>query len=97
MSRRSAIAFPGHLAAPSRIGNASCMCNLYSMTKGPRAIIDLSRAMCNEVGNLEPQFEFYPEQMAPIVRNASDGVRELARVRWGLPSSQFAQMEAAKK
>jgi putative SOS response-associated peptidase YedK len=31
------------------------------------------------------------------VRNSTDGERELLRVRWGLPSSQFALMQAAKK
>lgn len=34
--------------------------------------------------------------MAPIVRNFEDR-RELTRVRWGMPSSSFAQFEAAKK
>jgi len=45
------------------IGNHPAMCNLYSMTKGPQASL-ISRALRNEVGNLEPQFEFYPDQMA---------------------------------
>jgi putative SOS response-associated peptidase YedK len=31
------------------------------------------------------------------VRNAPDGVRELATARWGMPSSQLALMEATKK
>jgi putative SOS response-associated peptidase YedK len=35
--------------------------------------------------------------MAPIVRNAPDGVRELMMARWGMPSSQFASMQSAKK
>jgi putative SOS response-associated peptidase YedK len=35
--------------------------------------------------------------MAPIVRNAPDGVRELTMARWGMPSSQFALMQSAKK
>jgi putative SOS response-associated peptidase YedK len=35
--------------------------------------------------------------MAPVVRNAPDGVRELAKPRWGMPSSQIALMEATKK
>jgi len=47
-------------------------------------------------GNLEPSIDIYPDQAAPIVRNTSDG-RELARVRWGLPSSQYAQLQATKK
>jgi hypothetical protein len=36
------------------------------MTKGPQAIIDITRALHNEVDNLDPQFEFYPEALSPI-------------------------------
>jgi hypothetical protein len=32
-----------------------------------------------------------------VVRNAPDGVRELAMLRWGMPSSQKAQLDAASK
>jgi hypothetical protein len=35
--------------------------------------------------------------MARIVRNAPDGVRELCMARWGMPSSQLALMESAKR
>jgi putative SOS response-associated peptidase YedK len=35
--------------------------------------------------------------MAPVVRNAPDDVRELAMLRWGMPSSQKAQLDAATK
>jgi hypothetical protein len=38
-----------------------------------------------------------PDYTAPIVRNVPDGVRELAKARWGMPSSQFALMQSAKK
>jgi putative SOS response-associated peptidase YedK len=73
------------------------MCNLYSITKGQRAIIEFTRAMRDATGNLPPLPGVFPDYMAPIVRNAPDGVRELAMGRWGMPSSQFAQMEATKK
>jgi putative SOS response-associated peptidase YedK len=39
----------------------------------------------------------YPDYLASIVRNAPDGVRELMMARWGMPSSQFALMQSAKK
>ena len=32
----------------------------------------------------------FPDYSAPIVRTASDGVRELAMARWGMPSPAFA-------
>lgn len=73
------------------------MCNLYSITKGQAAIIELTRAMRDTTGNLPPMPGVFPDYRAPIVRNAPDGVRELALARWGMPSSSVAQMEATKK
>lgn len=61
------------------------MCNLYSVTKGQAAIIAATRAMRDSTGNLPPLPGIFPDYMAPIVRNASDGVRELAMARWGMP------------
>ncbi len=72
------------------------MCNLYNVTTNQEAIIAITRALVGNVGNLEPSFDVYPDQMAPIVRNTPTG-RELARVRWGLPSSSQALYEAATK
>jgi putative SOS response-associated peptidase YedK len=73
------------------------MCNLYSITKGQRAIIEFTRAMRDTTGNLPPQPGVFPDFTAPIVRNAPDGVRELMKARWGMPSSQLALMQAARK
>jgi putative SOS response-associated peptidase YedK len=66
------------------------MCNLYSLTKGQAAIIALARAMRDRTGNLPPLPGIYPDYAAPVVRTASDGVRELAMARWGMPSPAFA-------
>jgi len=71
------------------------MCNLYNISKGPQAILDFTRAMRSEAGNLEPG-SVYPDYFAPIVRNG-DGGRVLARARWGLPSSRKALMDAASR
>lgn len=73
------------------------MCNLYSLTKGQAAIIALVRAMRDTTGNLPTFPGVFPDYLAPVVRNAPDGVRELSMARWGMPSSQFALMQAAKK
>lgn len=73
------------------------VCNLYSLTKGQAAIVALTRAIRDTTGNLPPLPGIFPDYPAPIVRNAPDGVRELAMVRWGMPSSQRAIFEAAKK
>jgi putative SOS response-associated peptidase YedK len=66
------------------------MCNLYSVTKGQQAIREAARAMRDIAGNLPLLAGIYPDYAAPIVRTASDGVRELARARWGMPSPAFA-------
>ncbi len=58
------------------------------MTKSQAALIELVRAMRDTSGNLPPLPGIFPDYMAPVVRNAPDGVRELAKLRWGMPSSQ---------
>src|SRR6266581_2618156 len=72
------------------------MCNLYSQTKGQAAIVALTRALRDSTGNLPILPGIFPDYKAPIVRNAG-GIRELAMARWGMPSSQFALMEATKR
>jgi putative SOS response-associated peptidase YedK len=73
------------------------MCNLYSQTKGQQAIVALTKAMRDKTGNLPPLPGIFPDYQVPVVRNAPDGVRELAMLRWGMPSSQKAQLDAASK
>ena len=74
------------------------MCNAYSMTTHVEAIRDFVRVfeVATGIGNLPPQTGIYPDLLAPIVRNR-DGLRELAKVRWGMPSSSRALYEAAQK
>jgi putative SOS response-associated peptidase YedK len=62
------------------------MCNLYSETKGQQAIRQFTRAMRDATGNLPLLPAIFPDTMAPVVRNAPDGVRELALLRWGMPT-----------
>lgn len=72
------------------------MCNLYNVTTNQLAILQATRAMIDSLGNLEPSLDIYPDYKAPIVRNTPAG-REVAMVRWGLPSSRQALFQAAKK
>lgn len=75
------------------------MCNLYNVTTNQQAIIDFSRALRDLSGNLDLSLDIYPDYPAPIVRNAPDGVRELARVRWGcrVPAMRFfRQLKSAR-
>jgi putative SOS response-associated peptidase YedK len=55
------------------------------MTKGPTAIRELAKAMRDLTGNLAPLPAVFPNRMAPVVRHAPDGVRELVMMRWGFP------------
>jgi len=71
------------------------MCNLYSHTKGPAAIRAIVGEMFNFAGNLAPQPAIFPDAVAPIVRTAATGERELATARWGMPSSKKALFDAA--
>ncbi|NTG48557.1 SOS response-associated peptidase [Agrobacterium rhizogenes] len=72
------------------------MCNLYNVTTNQESIRQITRAMIDSTGNLEPELDIYPDRFGPIVRNTPAG-RELVKVRWGLPSSKEALFQAAKK
>lgn len=60
------------------------MCNLYSMTKTQKALLDLTRAMRDLTGNLRSLSAIFPDVMAPVVTNEPDG-RTLRMMRWGFP------------
>src|SRR4051812_31441225 len=66
------------------------------MTKNVDAIRLLFEALNSKVGNLPSMPGIYPDYPAPVVRNA-DGGREITMMRWGMPSSQRAIMDATKK
>lgn len=65
------------------------MCNLYSMTKSQKAILELTRAMVDSAGNLPVMDEIFPDFLAPVVFEGEAG-RELTRMRWGLPGPEAA-------
>ena len=60
------------------------MCNLHSITTNQAAIIALFRVVNQYVGNLPPMPGVFPDDPAPVVRNARE-VRELTTMRWGMP------------
>jgi putative SOS response-associated peptidase YedK len=61
------------------------MCNLYSITRSQEAMRRLFRIARDLMGNLPPLAAVYPDTMAPVVRTARDGERELSMMRWGFP------------
>jgi putative SOS response-associated peptidase YedK len=66
-------------------GRLGSMCNLYSVTSSQQAIRNLVRAMRDTTGNLPSLPSVFPDMMAPVVRTAADGIRELMMTRWGFP------------
>ncbi|SDR49826.1 Putative SOS response-associated peptidase YedK [Rhizobiales bacterium GAS113] len=61
------------------------MCNLYSMNRSQDEIRGIVGAIHDKAGNMPPLPGIFPDYMAPIVRNAQDGQRELVMARWGMP------------
>jgi putative SOS response-associated peptidase YedK len=61
------------------------MCNLYSLTRSPDEIRRLFRIERDTTGNLPSLPGIFPDQLAPVVRTARDGERELTMMRWGFP------------
>ncbi len=61
------------------------MCNLYNLTTNQQAIRDFVALTNDNIGNLEPSLDVYPDRPAPVVRN-TEGGRELARLTWGMPT-----------
>ena len=61
------------------------MCNLYSLTRAQEAMRRLFKASRDLTGNLPPLPAIFPDGLAPVVRRAEDGERELRMMRWGMP------------
>ncbi len=59
------------------------MCNLYSMTRNRDAILRLFRLSHNRAAAFDPQDAIFPGYVAPVVRKAADGERELLNLNWG--------------
>ena len=53
--------------------------------QGQSAIRDLFGVKHDRAGNLPPMPAIFPDQMAPIIRAAAAGERELVIARWGMP------------
>jgi len=67
------------------------MCNRYEQRGSASQIRKLASEMGRKLSttpatdNLRPQDSVYPDQDAPIIRNAPDGGLELTMARWGFP------------
>src|SRR5262245_19655864 len=61
------------------------MCNLYRITRSQQAMRRLFRVNRDLTGNLPSLSAVFPDTLAPVVRTAPDGERELTTMRWGFP------------
>lgn len=64
------------------------MCNLYSMTANRAAILRLFGISHNRAADYAPQPAIFPGGLAPVIRRAGDGERELVVMSWGFPLEQ---------
>lgn len=71
------------------------MCNLYRFN--PKDWPNRWVQDAENLVNLMPSYEVYPDQTAPVLRNTAGGKRQFANVRWGLPSSSQALYQTAAK
>ena len=59
------------------------MCNLYSLNKKRDAVARYFRVSHNRAATFEPASAIFPRHVAPVVRQTSDGEREIVRMSWG--------------
>ena len=59
------------------------MCNLYSLNKKRDAVAQFFRVSHNRAGSFEPVNAIFPRHVAPVVRRAADGDREIVTMSWG--------------
>ena len=60
------------------------MCDLYSLTKSQDDMRRITGALRHASGNLPPLPAIFPDQVAPVVRDA-EGEHGLTMMGWGLP------------
>lgn len=73
------------------------MCNLYAMMRGRAEVAAIVRALNDRNNNQPPMSGVYPDYAAPVVTRDATGAREMRDMRWGMPTPQTVQFEAAKK
>jgi putative SOS response-associated peptidase YedK len=73
------------------------MCNLYAMMRARAEVAAITRAMTDPNNNQPPMSGVYPDYAAPVVVRDATGGREMRDMRWGMPTPQNVQFEAAKK
>lgn len=73
------------------------MCNLFSMSKARAEAARLGGAVRDLNGNGVPLPGIFPDYEAPVILHGPAGEREMRDLRWGMPSSKRALLDAATK
>jgi putative SOS response-associated peptidase YedK len=66
------------------------MCNVYSIRQPRAEVVRLFQVARDWNNNQPPMPAVYPDYPAPVIRVSPGGEREMANLRWGLPSPQAA-------
>ncbi|MEL7113011.1 MAG: SOS response-associated peptidase [Pseudomonadota bacterium] len=67
------------------------VCNLYSNTMPPDAMVRLFKVKRSKIGNQPPLPAIFPRYDAPVVRLGEDGERELVTMHWGFLMPQVSK------
>ena len=59
------------------------MCNLYSLKTSRTVLARQFRLSDNRMASVEPHAAIFPGQVAPIIKQSTDGERELVPRSWG--------------
>ncbi|MCV9966834.1 SOS response-associated peptidase [Pararhizobium sp. BT-229] len=70
------------------------MCNLYRMED--KDWVNKWAQDAESMINLMSAYQIHPNEMGPIVRNTTDGGKQLVHAKWGLPTPFFVQKQAAE-
>jgi putative SOS response-associated peptidase YedK len=73
------------------------VCNLYAIMRARAEAARLASVWRDRNGNAPPMPGVFPDYAAPVVLRGEDGQREMRDLRWGLPSSQKALLDAATR
>ena len=73
------------------------MCNLYAIMEARAEVARLARAMTDRNNNQPPMPGVYPDYPAPVIVKTDDGSPEMRNLRWGMPTSKRALLDAANK
>jgi putative SOS response-associated peptidase YedK len=65
--------------------------------KSRASIAAIVHALTDRNNNQPPMSGVYPDYAAPVVVRGDDGAREMRNMRWGMPTSKRALLDAANK